>query len=204
MAENLTLEEVEAKIAEYTQLRRDLAQKQGKPTVEALFAPLFRYPGIKAASWTQYTPYFNDGEPCEFNVYADLRLYAGDELGDGEEYYEDEEYGFSFDSYSIPDSIPDVYVRPEPDAYYTRHDTWLGRNRMAEWENYQQREERRVNAWRESGWTDAQLRGLKEKVREIENWLGSHEEFLEDVFGDHVQVRVAAFGEIEVTEYDHD
>lgn len=25
-------------------------------------------PAIKAIIWTQYTPYFNDGEPCEFSV----------------------------------------------------------------------------------------------------------------------------------------
>lgn len=24
------------------------------------------YPEVKSVSWTQYTPYFNDGEPCEF------------------------------------------------------------------------------------------------------------------------------------------
>ncbi len=24
--------------------------------------------GVKAIRWTQYTPYFNDGEPCEFDV----------------------------------------------------------------------------------------------------------------------------------------
>lgn len=27
-----------------------------------------QYPGIKAIGWVQYTPYFNDGEPCVFGV----------------------------------------------------------------------------------------------------------------------------------------
>jgi hypothetical protein len=35
--------------------------------------------GIKAASWHQYTPYFNDGEPCEFSVY-DLSVTSNEEV----------------------------------------------------------------------------------------------------------------------------
>lgn len=30
-----------------------------------------RYPNLDSFGWTQYTPYFNDGEPCEFQVRAD-------------------------------------------------------------------------------------------------------------------------------------
>jgi len=26
------------------------------------------YPNIDSISWNQYTPYFNDGDPCEFSV----------------------------------------------------------------------------------------------------------------------------------------
>jgi hypothetical protein len=34
------------------------------------------YPNVKAIGWTQYTPYFNDGEPCVFSVND---LYVCDE-----------------------------------------------------------------------------------------------------------------------------
>jgi len=37
--------------------------------------------GVKAATWYQYTPYFNDGEPCEFNVY-DLSVTSSDEVAE--------------------------------------------------------------------------------------------------------------------------
>lgn len=37
-----------------------------------IFDTLFQIPEIYL-SWTQYTPYFNDGEPCEFGVY-DLHI----------------------------------------------------------------------------------------------------------------------------------
>lgn len=197
--ETLTLEQVEQKIKEYTELRQKLAKEQGKPTVETVFSRLFRYPGIVGASWTQYTPYFNDGEPCEFNVYSDIRLYTADddlELG-----YYDEDNGF--DSYEIPKSIPEVYVRPEPDPYYTRVDSWTGRDRMDQWNAYQEREERRVNEWRDNGWTDELIRGFIEDVHTVEKWLSNHEDFLYDIFGDHVQVVVSKSG-VETHEYSHD
>lgn len=34
--------------------------------VQELF---IKYPELNSFSWTQYTPYFNDGEPCEFGVH---------------------------------------------------------------------------------------------------------------------------------------
>lgn len=43
------------------------AEAQGlfKDTMKEFFD---KNPGITALKWTQYTPYFNDGEPCEFRV----------------------------------------------------------------------------------------------------------------------------------------
>ncbi len=37
--------------------------------------------GILAATWHQYTPYFNDGEPCEFSVY-DLSVTNNEEVAE--------------------------------------------------------------------------------------------------------------------------
>lgn len=40
-------------------------------------------PTIKAVIWTQYAPYFNDGDPCTFNVYdAYFTNAEGDDLSD--------------------------------------------------------------------------------------------------------------------------
>jgi ArsR family metal-binding transcriptional regulator len=35
---------------------------------EALTAVFEEYPQVESISWTQYTPYFNDGDACEFSV----------------------------------------------------------------------------------------------------------------------------------------
>lgn len=36
--------------------------------MQPLFEAVLNYPTIVEFGWTQYTPYFNDGEPCEFSV----------------------------------------------------------------------------------------------------------------------------------------
>jgi hypothetical protein len=49
---------------------------------------LTKHPEAEGIEWEQYTPYFNDGEPCVFNVY-EPKVLIGDEaldtydLGDG-------------------------------------------------------------------------------------------------------------------------
>ncbi len=49
----------EAKTKSIESIRADL-QKE--------FALLSEQIGVKAVAWTQYTPYFNDGDECEFSV----------------------------------------------------------------------------------------------------------------------------------------
>jgi hypothetical protein len=50
--------------------------------VDQAFATI---PGLQRIMWTQYTPYFNDGEPCVFSVgevYFELDWTEGTEHGD--------------------------------------------------------------------------------------------------------------------------
>ncbi len=57
------------------------------------------YPEVRAVRWTQYTPYFNDGDPCVFNVH-DISLlidglesqFKGDDEGFVYHYYCNEEH----------------------------------------------------------------------------------------------------------------
>jgi hypothetical protein len=76
----------------------------GKDSMKELFVEFFKqFPDVKALRWTQYTPHFNDGEPCVFNVNVDdieVQLNEGvliakagskhwvekDEVADGEEF----------------------------------------------------------------------------------------------------------------------
>lgn len=58
--------------------------------------------GVKAIKWAQYTPYFNDGEPCEFSIYdhyvtsdpriANLWVNNNNYDEDTDDYFDFEEY----------------------------------------------------------------------------------------------------------------
>lgn len=51
--------------------RRSTARQEQKGVQEFLTAvdAVLAVPGVKAIKWSQYTPYFNDGDPCEFTTY---------------------------------------------------------------------------------------------------------------------------------------
>lgn len=76
----------------------DKAKAAGKEAVlEAAKDVFAAHPQVKRLSWTQYTPYFNDGEPCEFDVHD---VYAnGAEVVD-ERWDEDSETNLSVYDYS--------------------------------------------------------------------------------------------------------
>jgi hypothetical protein len=44
-------------------------QEKAKTAIEATFKEFFvKFPEVSRIYWTQYTPYFNDGDPCTFSV----------------------------------------------------------------------------------------------------------------------------------------
>lgn len=45
------------------------------------FKAAFNDLGVKAVTWHQYTPYFNDGEPCEFSV-GDMSATTSEEVAE--------------------------------------------------------------------------------------------------------------------------
>ncbi len=64
---------------------------QGDPDeIRQALDDLFSHEEIEAIRWEQYTPYFNDGEPCEFGVHeASIKLVGDDDGGDYEDGFVD-------------------------------------------------------------------------------------------------------------------
>ena len=63
-------------------------------------------PQVQAVVWDQYTPYFNDGEPCEFSVnepFFVTQNFDFNNLPSSSWEFEDEEYG----------EIGSVYFKPK-------------------------------------------------------------------------------------------
>jgi len=80
-------------------------QKRGQEIFRLAFKEFFdANPEVQTVGWRQYTPYFNDGDTCEFNCYAEYAFvtntadYENISWGeyDGEEenvWIEDPDYG---------------------------------------------------------------------------------------------------------------
>lgn len=78
-------------------------QEKGKEILKKSFKSFFEaVPAVKAITWTQYTPYFNDGEACVFGV-GDMRALSKKSYkawkGDGGGYAEEFAVASSWGSY---------------------------------------------------------------------------------------------------------
>lgn len=71
------------KLSEFNELFEKLTldyTQQAQALLKSLFQEFWdRNPFLKAVTWTQYTPYFNDGETCEFSV-GDVTFLNTDEM----------------------------------------------------------------------------------------------------------------------------
>lgn len=83
------IDAIKAEIAAAEARMREVAQDALKDGFRQIFE---EYPFLGAVRWTQYTPYFNDGDPCEFSVYEVVCASVVDEQGDDDDrFYEDGE-----------------------------------------------------------------------------------------------------------------
>jgi hypothetical protein len=60
--------------AELDRLKKEYS-KTASEVLEEGFKDIFaKYPEVETISWTQYTPYFNDGDVCEFGINSDVEI----------------------------------------------------------------------------------------------------------------------------------
>lgn len=132
--------------------------------LEPLIRAVLDDPTMKAFGWQQYTPYFNDGDPCTFRVNGAWFLTADDpDVGDVEDFYT-----FELD-YTDHPSLGKLETE------------WAGSwpNREVVSETYQGPDEERYR--RTKALSDAIIGGAFEDV-------------LLEAFGDHAEVKVTASG----------
>lgn len=75
----------------YDEEIRRVGEDALKETLKAFFD---RFPAVIEVNWRQYTPHFNDGEPCVFRMQGMYIKLAG-------EIYEDEDYKSGLDSFEL-------------------------------------------------------------------------------------------------------
>lgn len=89
------------KIEEFLVKKKELEQlisSFGKTALKELFDKWFEeQPDLYGIGWTQYTPYFNDGEECVFSLSCIGFFFTK------EEFESEEDSIYEFDTYSIED-----------------------------------------------------------------------------------------------------
>ena len=74
-------------VGEYSEGSRELPEQRPLEELVYLLKQVLANPVVEAVKWRQYTPYFNDGEPCVFGVHEPyVKLVGADpEAGDYED-----------------------------------------------------------------------------------------------------------------------
>ena len=179
MANNEILEKIRKEIKAFEEKKKNLVEELRKEFPKLLLPLLEKSQHIETISWTQYTPYFNDGDTCEFSAHVD-------DLEVNDEYEWDLPMYKEILSVRIKDEtgiLRDKEITEQlGQKYFPRKIGEFGKKYNLEYN----KEEGQI------------LKDIKSILREIP------EDFLKDLFGDHAKVIVTKNGEITVEDCEHD
>lgn len=188
---NPVIEKIKAELAAFEEKKRAFVAELRKdfPT---MFTELFaQAPKLKSVSWTQYTPYFNDGDTCEFSAHTDdLYVNGSNSNYDDDDYDEDDEDAISINpTLYITLSTPEE-VRINKELCEQTGRSWyakagIGDSGLAPNPKYDADADRAVDA-------------IAEVLSQIPD------DFLLELFGDHTKVTINSNGTIETEDYEHD
>lgn len=155
---------------------KEEAKKTSQEYMKESFKNFFaKTPEVQVVSWTQYTPYFNDGDSCEFGVNAP-NFYKDNDAR------EEDDDGYEVEPFKKPGSwvyqnrgTHTIYEQQIQD--YEAMVAAAGAERVAE--------------------IQANIKEIKSLFKEIKD------EYFELMFGDHVEVVATAAG-FDVNDYSHD
>lgn len=203
-------------------LNVEMQEKSKVLMKEALRDFFEQYDGIvHNLFWTQYTPYFNDGESCEFSVhdvYITLTSDVDDEdLEEGSDVYGPEDVIKLKEKVAVWESFnkDPVTAALEHQTNYIQQfkrdpfeaDRWSGKTpkqKMAEWTPDYYSLEHRQKQLVDAEHLVANYPTLRTDYRDIAALIaGINEDIMKAMFGDHAQVFCTKDG-IEVEEYEHD
>lgn len=187
----------------YLKTIHDELKSEARKSIVSITGEFFRRnPDVHAIRWTQYTPYFNDGEACSFSI-GDVHLQITDTLSDDEETYFDGHEGLI----SMRDYYLEVIAEAEAAA---KNPTPVAQDKWSYRQN-DPAEELKENRERllEFEATIARLGGAEAVEKIVSDFTTVSEfissikaDYLELLFGDHVEVSVTK-SDITVEEYDH-
>lgn len=168
------IDDILAAKAAYDEAVQSVTLDEVKPLFQGLFD---EFPELTVVGWVQYTPYFNDGDPCVFSVGPVLyRTTESEDLTD-----EDGEYEGYTEEEALIASLPS-------------EEGWEYDYGLYEWVEVDGEQEYRLKA-------DAPRLPLA--IKALTKRLGSMQDVMKNVFGEH-SVVVVTRDNIIVEEYHHD
>lgn len=187
--ENQIITKIKAELAAFEEKKQAFISELRKefPT---MFKDIFETaPKLKSVSWTQYTPYFNDGDTCYFSAHIDdLELNGVSEYSDDED---NEDYLYNVIkpcTYGVLETAEDVEANKVLANKINR--SWYTSKTIGE------------EGLLPNPRYDESLSNAVESISDILSSIPK--EFLQDLFGDHVKVTIYANGTIDTEDYDHD
>lgn len=185
---NQILEKIKAELAAFEEKRKALVAEL-QQEFPVMFTDIFATaPRLKSISWRQYTPYFNDGDSCEFSAnVSDLDVNGYGDYNEPED--DDQEFvDINPKIYKKLETEEDVQVNIELATklgYFWYANKKIGEEGFAHNPNY-----------------DAVTAEAVKQIKEVLNSIP--EDFFKEMFGDHVKVTLNSNGTCDVEEYDHD
>ena len=194
--------------------RKEMAAKS-TGFVEAACKQFFdACPEVESIFWTQYTPYFNDGEACEFGVHDQYYVLKDDDEAD------DYEGSVVWTRNNLEKAQKDLITAQE---YNTSPDLWKAKYRQ-EYRSKYGREyphsdtylrpypsdpvdaQERIDRIQEflDKYTDEQIDNIEKCFKELTSAISMiDEDIMLAIYGDHVKVVITRDG-TDIDEYDHD
>lgn len=165
---------------------------------EAALQAVLRHDEVIAVAWNQYTPYWNDGEPCTFRIGEVSFAFAGTTLDEDDKYFD---YGWQEDEYEETGRIwCSTWSNSEV------FDKVVG-NDEKNWGPW------KVNGPRDFTWKEGSGPDNAPNPKlftDVHNFIsamdrGSFEHVVEDLFGDHAIIKIDKLAnKVTIDEYDHD
>lgn len=108
-----SLSTLKEKIETLNKELKDGFSKALKTETDQLFES---YPMLQSITWAQYTPYFNDGEPCEFSAHLDDPGYT---LVDGDNELEVRNYESCVVTWGDNGRLPEPKLTEDAEHFFT-------------------------------------------------------------------------------------
>lgn len=207
--------EIDLMNAEFEAKKKELTAGLQAKLAELTKVAFEENPRLRAICWTQYTPYFNDGEPCEFRMGEINALVLDDEVAEAIEEGDTIEDILSENYYegNIPYGMHNapLYRTYLETGEVDFSSTYYANSYYADWT-----EERKLNAlfaeWLPK-YPQSDETSLARFDKDLSAFIQAQEvtralsnipdEIMEELFGDHVRVVITKDG-IDVAEYEHD